>query len=344
MANKRLFRTSQEYSTTEVNPAAIPLFHWTGWSLRSPEEMQVGGAAPKHVLVVGNPDSPQIKFIAKCPSRWGPRECVIEAMLSTIGRMLPISVAEFLLVRLPTAAKQPDVRFMSRVFVRPGESLVHGIEIAGRYLQANNQELHSVFDLGNKRFEREFYTLEIIVHMLREIGRTEEERRRLVADFGRMVVFDAFVGVQDRHAENWGLIECSLRPEDPYRLAPIYDTARGLFVTHSDEDLAALAKGDLEKEVMKYAEKSKPVFGCICDDVTKINHFSLLEHMVTKLRADFGTIARGLVGAIDVSAIEKRLRIKYARMISRARMDLIATLLRYRHHRIREIVFQRGDA
>ena len=308
-----------------------------------PEERQIGGAVPKQVLIFGPRERPQLEFIAKKPRKWA-REGVTEAMLSTIGKTLPLSMANFRLVRLPTAQSEPDIRFMSEVFLKTGESLIHGVEIAGRFFEARPDEINRVFHLEDNRREREFYTVDLVLEMLKALGRDDAERKSLISGFGRMVAFDAFVGVQDRHAENWGVVECSLNPSQPMKLSPIYDTARGLFVSHGEDKLEEIDQsGDRQEQIQRYAEKSKPIFGCKCDgDVRTINHFRLIEHMVTELGPYFGRPVRQLVGAIDLRRIEKQLQIKYARIVTRRRMEFIALLLRYRHHRLRETVFHRS--
>jgi hypothetical protein len=69
---------SQPVGQRQRRPAARQQLQGIG-----PEERQVGGANPKETLVIGNLNAPDRAFIAKGPRKW-PRECVTEAMLSTI--------------------------------------------------------------------------------------------------------------------------------------------------------------------------------------------------------------------------------------------------------------------
>lgn len=359
MAKTRTFFTSQEAYVRphegskrhddEVNVRAIAL-------LETPHrfiDRQVGGANPKGVLITGNPERPDRSFIAKRPRAWL-RECATEAILGTIASTLPIRIARFRLVQLPTSqgvrrSKRRQwrvatgVHFLSEVFLKPGEALVHGVEIAARFLESNPDDIREVFGLGpkNEAAERAFYTVEAIVPMLEAISRDEAEFRGLVRDFGKMVVFDAFVGVQDRHAENWGVIECTLHPDRPLRFAPLYDTARGLFVSHGDQKLEMWDDpGTRALEITRYAERSLPLFGFDGDNA-KPNHFELLGYVVNRLPNHFLSPAGEIVGAIRMAEIEKRLRIAYTRVVTRRRLECIIELLRYREARVRQIVFPR---
>ncbi len=346
MANKLRFRSSQDFyvrpnegrntNADEVNVRAIPVFRHSGRF----DDRQVGGANPKGVLVLGDPERPSRAFIAKKPRAWL-RECATEAILSTIARTLPIRVARFRLVRLLSTGPLPDVRFMSEVFLKPGEALVHGVEIAARFLESNPDDLREVFKLGpkNEQAEREFYTVEAIVPMLRAISRNDAEFRSLVRDFGKMVVFDAFVGVRDRHAENWGVVECTVHPERPLRFAPLYDTARGLFVSHGDYKLEQWDDPKQRAiEIERYAERSRPLFGC-AGAARNLDHFKLVQHMLENMPSEFRRPARETVGSIRLPMIEKKLRIAFTRVVTRRRLECIIELLRYRYRRIRDIVF-----
>lgn len=339
MSKKRRLRARHPVPAAEVNFRAVRLFRHSG-RLLGAEERQVGGANPKETLVIGDLDQPDVMFIAKGARKW-PRECVTEAMLSTIAKTLPISVAGFRLVRLPEDTRFAGLRFMSRVFLRPGEALVHGVELAAKWLDTDPEELLSVFALDDPNQERQFYSIETIVEVLRFIGRDESERTRLVTDFGKMVVFDAFVGVQDRHAQNWGIIECTVDPRRPLRMAPLYDTARGLFVSHAEEKLAEIdTKEKRGWAIARYAEGSKPIFGC--RRAPTVNHFQLVEHMVNDMPAHFLRSARQIVGSIDLEKIVRQLESIYARVVTERRLRLVEELLRYRHRRMREIVFPRS--
>ncbi len=324
----------------EIDVTAIPLLEPGGWRLYPVEEMHIGGAVPKDYLVFGGLDDPRAPaFIAKCPRVYGPRECVTEHMIARIGRLLPLKVAKSKLVRLPSTGPEPDVRFLSRNFLVPGKTaLKHGVELVADYMGASRTELNEVFNLADKDAERRFYTLETILWVLEWWGRTTDEKRSIVESFGRMLAFDALIGAQDRHAENWGVIEHPSLPDAPRRFAPIYDTARGLFADHREDKFALIEReGRRLEHVRRYAERSRPVFGC-ADGPEKVNHFGLVRYALLKFRAQLRGPISQIVTAYRSSEVERMLEREFGRLISPLRMLYVATLLRVRYERLQTLL------
>jgi hypothetical protein len=324
----------------EVRTSAIPILLKGNWRLYPVEEMQIGGAVPKDYLVFGEIDDPKAPaFIAKRPRVYGPRECVTEHMIARIGRLLPLKVARSMLVRLPSSEADPDVRFLSRNFLTPGKTaLKHGVELVADYVGASRTELNEVFNLGDPLAERRFYTLETVVSVLQWWGRTETEKQRLHESFGRMLAFDALIGAQDRHAENWGVIEHPGEPDAPRRFAPIYDTARGIFADHKEQKfLAVEARGSRDQHVRNYAERSRPVFGC-ADGPERVNHFELVRYAIRR----FGPVLRGpisqIINAYRGPDTERMLQREFARLVSPLRLAYVMALLRVRHARLQAIL------
>lgn len=324
----------------DIDVRFIPMLPADGWRMYSVEDMQMAGAAPKGYLVYGHIDDPRaVAYIAKQPGKYGHRECVTEYMISRIGRTLPLRLAKSALVRLPTKSGDPDVRFLSRSFlVRNKTSLKHGVELVAEHVGSSQLEMHEVFNLGNKAAETKFYTLETVVGVLTNWGRSVEERRGLLEAFGRMLAFDAIIGAPDRHAENWGVLEYPGQPDAPRRLAPVYDTARGLFVEHREQKfLLNEARGRRDDYIARYAERSRPVFGC-ADGPEKVNHFQLIEYGVRR----FGQTLRGpvsqMLSAYRSDAVEAMLRKEFGRLISPLRMMYVSRLLKYRVTRLQRIL------
>ncbi|MCM2334358.1 MAG: HipA domain-containing protein, partial [Anaeromyxobacteraceae bacterium] len=285
-------------------------------------------------------DAPSsVAYIAKQPGKYGYRECVTEQMISRIGQMLPLRLAQSKLVRLTDDPAAPDVRFLSRSFlVRNKTSLKHGVELVADYVGTTQLELQEVFNLGDKAAESKFYTLETVMCVLEWWGRTAEDKRALVEAFGRMLAFDAIIGAPDRHAENWGVIEHPNQPDAPRRLAPIYDTARGLFVDHRENKfLFAEARGDRDGYIARYAEKSRPVFGC-ADEPKKVNHFDLIRYGLRRFgRPLWGPVSQ-MVSAYRTDAVETMLQKEFGRLISPLRMMYVTRLLKYRVARLQRIL------
>ena len=257
MAWRRRDRFTTTPSRVEVNIRAIPLLKPGGWRLLSVGEVPLVGTVPKDYLAYGAPplsrkaggrDSVSLAssgFIAKKGRfRADARECVTEEIISKIGAMLPVRMARSRLVRVA----KDDVRFLSRDFVDvERERLRHGVELAATYFGATPDEVAATFQLADRQQERQFYTVEHMLTILEELYR--EDSQQLALDFVKMLAFDAFIGAPDRHGMNWGVLEP--RRPGPFRVrfAPIFDTARGLFVNHSDEDLALHSRASRARAV-----------------------------------------------------------------------------------------------
>ena len=64
----------------------------------------------------------------------------------------------------------------------------------------------------------EYYTISNIKKCLDELD------KKLFKDFIKIMIFDALVGEQDRHEENWGIIKTN----NKYRVSPLYDNGCSL--------------------------------------------------------------------------------------------------------------------
>ena len=312
-----------------------------GWQLCPLEEWPLIGAVPKNYLAYGDPEDPNcVAYIAKKGRQLDGRlrECVTEEIISKIGSMLPVRIARSKLVRLPVPpGAQPDVRFLSRDFVRRGqEQLLHGAEIFAQYLGTRQEELSAVFNLDDKNAEREFYTISNVVDVLDGFSRNARERGELLSGFARMLTFDAFVGAQDRHALNWGVLQ-PLTGGGDVRFAPLFDTARGLFREHTDSKLRDIeAAGHTEAKIRDYAARSRPVFGAGRRNIT--NHFELLDVAIECFPTELGHTIRTFVRSINVPDIKRMLQRRFRRIVTPIRLDFIVRLLQHRYLRLLTIV------
>lgn len=313
-----------------------------GWRYLTLQERSLIGDAPKGYVAFGDPDDPSSEcYIAKAPKNCGPRECMTEEIISKIGQTLPVRMARSRLVRLPSGqGRYDDVRFMSRDFIRVGEALVHGAEIMARFLEVSRDELHTAFNLDDKSQERQFYSVDNVIVVLKAAARSPEERRVLLDGFARMVAFDALVGAPDRHGLNWGIIEVTSAPNTPWRFAPVFDTARGLFWHHEDAHLADALRGARAADYVKnYAEKSRPVFSCSArPGGQSANHFDLAAYCLERYDMDVGKPIRDMVRGFSLLRIEKMLRFTFGRILSPIRRRAILELLHYRHRRLKVII------
>jgi hypothetical protein len=324
----------------EVNLRAIPPLHPGGWRLYGAEDIALTGAAPKNYLAFGDARRPDCEaYIAKRGGRInGDRDCVTEEIISRIGRALPVRVAASRLVRLPVRPGQPpDVRFMSRNFVRPGEQLlIHGLEVVAQYLDSRPEEVHRVFDLGNPEAEHRFYTIHHVVEVLRWFCRSDEERAAVLDGFARMLAFDALVGAPDRHAMNWGLLVDLSNSKKPKEFAPLFDTARGMFREHPDANLElAERNGQREEFITNYARKSRPILGIGETGPRRCNHFDLVQCALNDLPDDLGGSIRRFMRGVRMAEVEMVVRRGFRRIISPIRVSFIVGLLQHRFERLK---------
>lgn len=145
------------------------------------------------------------------------------------------------------------------------------------YYFNNNNEIHmdAVTFLGiNDDNRKNLYNLSYIKLKL------DSYDTKLFQEFLKILVFDALIGEQDRHEENWGLTES----KDGYKLSPLYDNGDSL-LNHFKNKKMLDSYYNKFKDFNKYIMKSKSQ---ICDEITKtkLKHFELIK----KIRDEYPNI------------------------------------------------------
>lgn len=126
-------------------------------------------------------------------------EAWAEQIASDLGQLIDYSV-----VRSYLANFNGTLGTLSVNFNRLGEELFEGGDlISQRFMDFN-------------RYSLVRYEFDLIIDILKEYD--------LDQSFLYVPVFDAFIGNQDRHCDNWGII----RSDQGYRLAPSYDNGASL--------------------------------------------------------------------------------------------------------------------
>ena len=256
-------------------------------------------------------------------------DCVTEEIISKIGDLLPLEMAQSKLVRLSKA----DIRFLSKDFKkRDQEELIHGIEIAAKYFDATTDDVETAFQLNEKPEEKRFYSLSNVMNFFDGVFKNQAEQLR--RDFIKMVAFDAFIGAPDRHAMNWGVLASHESSQYAVvRFSPVFDTARGLFREISDRDL----KEKIEKQgksgfIEQYANRSKPILSI--DNNVDLNHFNLIKRIFDENKFNDQDALLTIFNAVNICDIKHMLQLKFRRIITQFRMGLICDLLTYRIDRI----------
>ncbi len=112
----------------------------------------------------------------------------------------------------------------------------------------------------------QFYTLENIKKCLDMLD------ENLFYQFLKVMIFDALVGEQDRHEENWGII----RINGEYKLSPLYDNGCNLLREFRQEDFAIKYYKGM-KDFDAYIRKSSTLI--YKENGKKYKHFELIEFL-----------------------------------------------------------------
>ncbi len=97
--------------------------------------------------------------------------------------------------------------------------------------------------------------------------------KSLFEGFVRIMVFDALIGEQDRHEENWG-IEIT---DSKYKISPLYDNGDSLLREFKNKDLAELYYSN-NKDFNAYINRSKTMIFKE-DSKAKYKHFELIDYL-----------------------------------------------------------------
>lgn len=112
-----------------------------------------------------------------------------------------------------------------------------------------------------------YYTISNIEETLNKLD------KKLFKDFMKILIFDALVGEQDRHEENWGIEKIGGK----YKLSPLYDNGCNLLREFRDLDYANSYYSG-KKDFDAYINRSKTIIYKE-DNKTKYRHFELIEYL-----------------------------------------------------------------
>jgi hypothetical protein len=170
--------------------------------------------------------------------------------------------------------------------------------------------------------EREFYTFAVVVSSLEKAF--PEEADEILDDFVKMLVFDALIGNNDRHAANWGVIT-STKQRIPSRFSPIFDTARGLFWNMNEDSVRNRLRNPQILE--SYVGKSGPLIGW--EGRTKLNHFDLIS-LIYENCPRFGDTLREAILLVNMEECATMIEAEFQKLLSPERISLIINCLRLR--------------
>lgn len=268
-------------------------------------------------------------YIAKVGHKHYPMESVTEHLLNRLGEVLGMHMASSRLVKLGG-----QVRFMSKYFLdEPAvQELVHGANIYAGFLNNDHALVEAIEKEGSSPL---LFTVQFTHEALRYTFPVHADA--LLEQFMRMLVFDAYVGNNDRHFYNWGVIRNITEREYP-RFSPIYDTARGLFWNDHEDKLAARLQHEkqIPAFIGKYCEGSKPKIGW--EGKKGVNHFELIAEMKRMMPATMLDAMRGLVSPARAEEVRSVLKHEFQALVSHGRARLILLCLEYRRARLASIL------
>lgn len=264
-------------------------------------------------------------YIAKTGHKWYPVESITERLLCRIGEVFGIRMAESDL-----AIMGGQIRFLSKYFLKGrDEELVHGAEIFAGYI--GDEEL--VAQIEEQALSRDMFTLQFVDKAVEyQFG---YYRNEIMRDFVKMLLFDAFVGNNDRHFYNWGVVRSITQSFHPY-FSPVYDTARGLFWNDTDEKIENRYKNHSVSYLKKYCEASRPKIGW--EGEKNINHFGLVEKIYSNEFFLQKSEIKALFLQSNLNKVFDVIDSEFSSLLSKPRIKMIKLCLEYRYNTIVELL------
>lgn len=185
--------------------------------------------------------------------------------------------------------------------------------------------------VGKQNREQSLFTVQAVKSVFGAHYLSAEDE--LFDDFVAILTHDALIGVQDRHHENWGIVTSREPTAEPPRIAPIYDSARGLFCNVLDHRLKEYARGtEGKKELDDYRSKSRPMFGWEGwtprpNGRNFINHYELIARTYWAYPSSRVVVDRTLE-LYDWKRVQGDMKLRLSGLFSSLRQALILTNLR----------------
>jgi hypothetical protein len=283
----------------------------------------VSGDAPKDFLRVyaygrGRKAQPTSwpAYIAKVGQKYYPNESITEHLLTRIGQLMGLKMANSRLMWI-----RGQLRFLSEYFLREDESLVHGAEIFAGYLE----DLEFVKQVEQMRMSQEIFTLQVVEAAVQ--ARFPQHANVILQDFVRLIGFDSVVGNNDRHFFNWGVVT-QISEARPPRFSPIYDTARALFWNKDEQGLEKFdRRSEFDRFLEKYVAQCYPKTGW--DGLNSPNHFGLVRKIMEE-RSSYREVLKRLNMKELAVRVENLFDVEFDGLFSARRKRFIVSCLRKR--------------
>ena len=266
-------------------------------------------------------------FIAKTGHKWYPIESVTEYLLNRLGETLGIRMAESKLVYAGS-----QIRFLSKYFLSSDQSLVHGAQIYAGYF-GDDQEF--VEEIERAKLAKELLTIQITQKALMKFF--PMYAAEILEELVKMLLFDAWVGNNDRHFYNWGVVTDIKGRHKPY-FSPVYDTARGLFWNFAEQKIVSLQRNSkaLNDQIKKYIDGSCPKIGW--DGEPDLNHIRLVELIAKYNLGIKRDQIHDLFSEDKLKRCQSVIHDEFEGMLSTARIYVINRCLEQRIEEIKKVI------
>lgn len=256
-------------------------------------------------------------YIAKVGSKFYPNESFTEQLITRIGQVYGLKIADSKLRMV-----NGQVRFMSKYFLNSrSEQLTHGAEI---YEVSLGKENYS--EIRDKKIESEYFTFQMTEEAIKEAF--PQFVMKIMRSFVEMLSFDALIGHNDRHPYNWGVIVPVHKTGVP-RFSPVFDTARALFWNVPERRIQQMLSD--QSQVESYVRKCAPPIGW--DGEPNIDFFRLVGLIWWYFESYRPNIEKFL-SVSPVGRAEQILDTEFGMLMTAERRELIKRCLRLRRQQL----------
>jgi hypothetical protein len=266
-------------------------------------------------------------YIAKSAEKWYPHESVIEYFINRAGQEMNLPMNEVALLRI-----NGQVRFLSKFFLAKGDTLIHGAEICGDYM---GNRTYAAEIANDRKKARDLFTFGFVKKAIESVFPDHSEM--LINDLVKVFIFDALLGNNDRHFYNWAVIRPVRRGSRQPKLAPIYDSARGMCWNHSEDSVVkwlSLLDQPNWKKYDRYLTGASPRFSLESDK--EVNHFEFIQHLC-QLKKSYLSLAKQLSSQKTEAKVSELLNTDFATLFSPKRRQLMTRIIHDRFATIRSI-------
>jgi hypothetical protein len=248
-----------------------------------------------------------VKWMKKEPAKSRPTEPQVETFALMLAADVGISAAEGFVCEWTSEGGGRRHGTLVRCFAdgEVGDKLSSGSELLGGY--------SNTYDPENKNGQTPDLVYAALTAFDRRFG------TRVLADFVRVLIFDAWIGNSDRHQSNWSIVK---RPSVAPTLSPMYDPAGCLGAELLEPSVSGV-------DVDRYIDKCPSGFG---DGCRILKHAELVQQL--KLWPEWGPNLQPLLAQFQASMDTAERFLKSAAVKPALTQDRAELMVRLLHRRL----------